>query len=148
LRGEEGANQPGPLPEDFVRDKHTNLRALEILSARCLEESCRLGIAKLTDKQEKGSLRKGAFYLARIIYVWHSSALADLVAAASNAPPSVEVSSKLVEALNKIGKDFFEPARKLFARALKEYIAKEGGNEDAALKNSKFAEQVDELAKP
>jgi hypothetical protein len=30
---------------------------------------------------------------------------------------------------------------------LKEYLEKEGGNEDAALKNSEFAKQVDTLAK-
>lgn len=35
----------------------------------------------------------------------------------------------------------------MFRQALQDYLAKEGGNEDAALKNSAFAKQVDTLAK-
>ena len=50
-----------------------NLRALKILAARVVEEECRKSIGSIEDKRERGSLRKGAYYLARIIYLKHSS---------------------------------------------------------------------------
>jgi hypothetical protein len=146
LRGEDGEAQPGPLADGFEPGEDANLRALQILAARRLEESCRLGIAAIQDKKERGSLRKGAYYLARIIYVKHKSEIDGLVTAASSLDRKAEVARKLIDALDKIGKNSFDDARKIFHQALVTYLNDEGTNEDAALKNTKFADNVDEAA--
>ena len=148
LRGEEGDAQPGPLPDGFVPNESTNVRALQILAARCLEESCRSGIAGIQDKRERGSLRKGAYYLARIVYLRQQSQIEDLVAKASPEGRKADVARELIGAVTKVGGVTFDEARNLFKHALKDYLASMGGNEDAALKNSEFARRVDKCAKP
>ena len=148
LRGEEGETLLGPLPDGFVLNDDTNHRALQILAARRLEESCRSGIAEIHDKKERGSLRKGAFYLARIIYLKKQIKIDHLVANASPQTRKADVVRKLIDSLATIGKDSFDDARKVFKQGLDNYLKLEGGNEDAALKNTKFANQIDELAKP
>lgn len=147
LRHEDGEDSAGPLPDGFEPDESSNLRALQILAARCLEQSCRLGIAAIQDKQKRGSLRKGAFYLARIVYLKQQIEIDELIATASAEDRRADTARKLVEALNKIGTKSFDVARNTFNKALDSYVEKEGGNEDAALKNTKFAALVDELAK-
>lgn len=147
LRGEDDETQPGPLPDGFVPDQNANLRALQILTARCLEESCRAGISAILDKKQRGSLRKGAFYLGRIVYRKRQSKIDDLIAKASSQDRKANVARKLIKELTTIGETSFDDARQTFNTALRKYVKDEGGNEDAALKNTKFAEQVNELAK-
>jgi len=146
LSGEDGEDSAGPLPDGFEPNEESNLRALQILTARCLEQSCRLGIAAIQDKQKRGSLRKGAFYLGRIVYLKQQSEIDDLIAKASAQDRRADLARKLIDALNKIGEKSFDDARITFSQALDEYLKEEGGNEDAALKNTKFAQRVDILA--
>ena len=70
----------------------------------------------------------------------------DLIAEASSRERKADVARKLIEAVTKKGKERFDDARTTFKQALSDYLATEGGNEDAALKNSKFAERVDRSA--
>jgi AIPR protein len=147
LRGEEGETQLGQLPDGFEPNENSNLRALQILVARCLEESCRSGIGAMQNKHEKGSLRKGAFYLARIVYKRQQSYFDGLVTESSSQQRKPDIARKLIDAVNEKGKESFEDARDTFNQSLNDYVLKEGGNEDAALKNSKFAEKVDDSAK-
>ncbi|MBM4031583.1 MAG: AIPR family protein [Planctomycetes bacterium] len=146
LRGAEGESQPGPLPDGFVPDEYTNLRALQILAARCLEECCRRGIASIQDKRERGSLRKGAYYLARIVYLRQRGRIDGILAGASKAERKADLARHLMGEVTKIGEQAFGEARNLFKGALKDYLASLGGNEDAALKNSEFARRVEECA--
>ncbi|MGD0093601.1 MAG: AIPR family protein [Planctomycetota bacterium] len=151
LRGEEGERDPGQLPEGFEPDQSSNLRALQILAARVLEEVCRKGIAETTAKKEKGSLRKGTYYLARIVYKTAQEEIEKLCKDAARderdeRTPSV--AKELVEAVKKVGERLFPEARDTFSKAIKSYVRRVGGNEDAALKNSEFADQVDDRAIP
>lgn len=148
LRTEDGEESAGPLPDDFKPIESSNLRALQILAARCLEQSCRLGIAAIQDKQKRGSLRKGAFYLGRIVYLKHKGEIDSLIAKASAQDRRADIARQLIEALNTIGEKSFDDARITFNKALEDYVKKEGGNEDAALKNTRFATLVDERANP
>jgi predicted transcriptional regulator len=147
LRGPDGDAQPGALPDGFTPAEPANCRALQILAARALEEGCRAGSAAIVDKKERGSLRKGAYYLARILYLQHQTRIEDLILKASPSERKAEVARKLVDAISTIAEASQEDARKVFRQALQDYLAKEGGNEDAALKNSMFAKQVDTLAR-
>ena len=113
-----------------------------------MEESCRSGIASIGDKQERGSLRKGAYYLARSIYLKQRTQIDALIGKASSLDRKAEVSRKLVDAVSAVAKASQEDARRIFRQALQKYLAAEGGYEDAALKNSEFACQLDEMAQP
>ena len=146
LKGDEVGVQPGPLPDGFVPTEKANLRALQILAARVLEEACRASIGSILDKQVRGSLRKGAYYLARIIYLKKKSEIDPILAAAATQERRADVSRNVLDSVSAIAKSSVESSRKVFAQALKDYLAKEGGNEDAALKNSAFAKSVDEYA--
>jgi hypothetical protein len=144
-----GANEKPyqPLPDGFIPDIKSNARALQILAARCLEQSCRSSVANLTDKREKGSLRKGAYYLARIVYIQHMAPIDELLHAVSEEERSAKVARKVIKGVTDVADGAFDNARNLFVAALTEYLAKYGGNEDAALKNSAFAESVDSAAR-
>ena len=151
LRGEEAGSQPGPLPDGFNPNEEAilekaNLRALQVLAARVVEEECRKSIGSIEDKRERGSLRKGAYYLARIIYLKKKSEIDPILAEAATQERKAAVASKVLDSVSTIAKASVDISRKVFAQALKDYLAKEGGNEDAALKNSAFAKLVDEYA--
>jgi hypothetical protein len=146
LRGPEGENEPGQLSDGFMPGENANARALQILVARCLEEVCRKGVASIQDKRERGSLRKGAYYLARIIYLSQKEAIDKLISSASAQERKANVAHKLIAKVNELAGRTFDAARKVFVKALGDYLAENGGNEDAALKNSKFSESVDAAA--
>jgi len=58
------------------------------------------------------------------------------------------VSEGLINAITEIGKTTFGAARTIFEEALADYLKSQGGNEDAALKNTRFAVEVDKRAMP
>lgn len=147
LRGPDGEDQPGPLPDGFTPDGSANRKALEILAARVLEETCRLKIRKIEDKQKRGSLRKGAYYLARIIFRMNENAIEGLIDDAGKQARSGIVAEKLTASITKIAEKSFDSACRVFDQALSKYLKDAGGNEDAALKNSAFARNVDDSAK-
>lgn len=146
LRGEEGDTEPGPLPDGFVpgeTDQKANHRALQILAARCLEERCRTGIMNVSDKTERGSLRKGAYYLARIVYLNRCRQIDEWITTASSKERKADIARKLIDDLNRTSDTAFDEAKADFNRELKEYLAENGTNEDAALKNSEFAKRFE-----
>jgi hypothetical protein len=143
LRGSEGEAQPGPLPDGFEPVEPANARALEILAARCIENACRSQIAKVP-KEQRGPLKKGAYYLARIILRQHEAKVRDVVAKHRDEERKPDVAKKVIAAVTTFGTEGFSAARAVFEAALKEYLGKEGGNEDAALKNTSFATLVDD----
>lgn len=147
LRGPEGDAQPGPLPDGFEPNKTANVRALEILTARCIEELCRSQIARVA-RGERGPLKKGAYYLARIIFKQHEEKVRGLVAKHKDDERSPDVAKTVITATTTLGEEGFSAARVVFEAALKEYLAREGGNEDAALKNTAFATLVDARSAP
>ncbi len=147
LRGESGKLEPGQLPDNFQPDETSNRRALEILVARILEEVCRNGIVAITDKRERGSLRKGAYYLARIVYLQRESDIRVALESAVAQSRGAAATKVLIEEIRSIGVASFTNARQIFEKTLTEYVDVEGGNEDAALKNSDFAKRIDNAAK-
>jgi hypothetical protein len=146
--GPDGEMQPGALPDGFTPSEPASQRALQILVARCLEEGCRTGIAAIQDKRERGSLRKGAYYLARIIYQKQRNKIDGVITKASPKERKADIARKAIEVMSGIVKTCFDDARETFEKAMQDYLAEEGGNEDAALKNSDSAQRVDKLAKP
>ncbi len=147
LTGAEGEEQPGPLPEGFAPNADSQERVLEILSARCLEEESRRLVNKVADKAEKGHLRKGAYYLARIIYLLKRLDIARAISEMKAEEPRSESAKRLMSIVQEHARASFESAKNVFLTTLQSYLATDAGNEDAALKNSKFARAVDEAAR-
>jgi hypothetical protein len=87
------------------------------------------------------------FYLARVIYLKEQGYIDDLISKASALKRKPEVARNLIDAVIKKSNETFDDSRNTFNRALLEYLEAEGGNEDAALKNTKFAKKVDASAK-
>jgi len=143
LREPDAESPASPLPEGFEPGAAANVRALDILAARCIEEACRVNIAKVP-KQDRGPLKKGAYYLARIIFLQNKAQVLDVVAKLKGQERKPCVSKEVIESVSMIGNKGFIAARGVFEAAITEYLAKEGGNEDAALKNTAFASLVDE----
>ncbi len=153
LRGATGEAEPGPLPDGFDVDdpanrETANLRAMQILAARVLEEECRASIAAIQDKRKRGSLRKGAYYLSRIIYRQQQNKIDEVLAEVAHQERKVEISREVITSITDIAKRVMDHSQEIFNQAVQDYLQKEGGNEDAALKNSAFAQLVDERAKP
>lgn len=147
LRGAEGEEEVGALPDDFEPGEPANRRALQILAAFYLVEGCRTSIKAIKDKQQRGSLRKGGFYLARISYLQRKDHIDNMIVQWSTSERKPEIAEKLQQAMSSVVKDAFNGSRTIFLRTLEAYLKQEGTNEDAALKNRKFAHQVDENAK-
>ncbi len=143
LRGDDGEESNSTLPEDFTPGADARRRALQIFVARCLEEGCRRGIACIEDKRNRGSLRKGAYYLAHIIYLKQKAMIDELINEASVKPPRAKVSRGLSLTADEIVGQSFNDACIIFQEVLANYLREVGGNEDAALKNSAFARKVE-----
>lgn len=148
LRGPEGDTEPGPLPDGFTPGQDANRRALQILAARCLEGGCRDGIAAIRDKREKGALRKGAYYLARIVFNKHETEIQETLADVSAQARNAAAAEKVIETVRQYVSESFGEACTVFRRAMADYLTRVGSNEDSALKNSEFAKLVDAASAP
>jgi hypothetical protein len=91
-------------------------------------------------------LRKGAFYLARIIYLKKQEEIDNQIEKTSGQERKADIARKLIDSISEIVPETFNDAIEVFSKALEDYLKKEGGNEDAALKNSAFATKVDNYA--
>ena len=143
LRDPGDESTPGLLPDTFEPGEGASARALEMLAARGLEVVCRNEIANVP-KEERGQLRKGAYYLARIIFKRHEQQVHDLVEALKAQPRKPDVAKQMIETMTAVAHEAFPEARNAFETALHDYLDSKGGNEDAALKNTAFAALVDE----
>jgi hypothetical protein len=146
LRGDSGDDSPGALPDGFQPGEPANRRALQILAARRLEEDCRSGIGNIEAKEVRGSLRKGAYYLARVIYLKHKREISELILKAATQDRKADVARKFIKEISNFVAASFDDARNLFQQVLKDYLVQKGGNEDAALKNTEFAKRMDQFA--
>lgn len=146
LRGENGDTEPGPLDDGFEATPKSNVRALQILAARVIELACRDGVGKSGNKNEKGSLRKGAYYLARIVYKRNAEKIDEIVQSSAQESRSKKVSLNLVKKVREIALGSYDQAQDIWLKALKNYLRTAGGNEDSALKNTKFMETVDKAS--
>jgi len=104
----------------------------------------RAASASLGYKQERGPLKKGAFYLARIAYNQHKDEIQTVIAKLKDIERKPSVAKKLIDVASNLGLKGFDRARPVFEETIKDYLIKDGGNEDAALKNTEFARLIDE----
>lgn len=146
LLGEKDDSDLGRLPNDFIPDKNSNRRALEILAARSLVTAFRDRIDDIDDKQKRGSLRKGTYYLARIAYLKKKDDIHRQVEISANQRKKSDQALEVIKIANAAGSGTFDEACSIFLKTLKKYLKDNGGNEDAALKNTAFANAIDGAA--
>lgn len=103
-------------------------------------------VNRVGDGRKRFPKIKGEYYLARIIYLKQRSKIDPILSDAASRDRKAAVSRKVIDSVAPIAKASLDSSRKVFVQALKDYLSKEGGNEDAALKNSAFATLVDEYA--
>ena len=137
-------------PEDAAKriDESTELdqpgrrRCLEMLFAWMVREECRNRIAAISDKREKGALRKATYFLGWLIKLAAEEKLATLVAKSQIENPSPTIS----EAFRKLAQQScgasFDKAVSHFKKSVRLFIQSNGGNEDATLKNTGFVKAL------
>ena len=118
-------------------------RAMEMLAACAIETVCRKAIAETPDRKRRGSLRKAAYFMSRLIYLRGKKDIDGQLATAVGAEPNPKDARKLYAEVGKVAVRLFPTAVKRFDEGMKAYIAKSGGDEDAALKNTAFAESLE-----
>lgn len=131
------------ITESFIPGKPAKTRALQMFTSWAMREACKTRIAVAKDKSKKGALRKGTYFIARLVYLSGQDFINQLVARHSEqdvSPESIKVISEQIE--EKL-KRYYAPAEKHFLQARKEFIEKNGGNEDSALKNMAFVNYLE-----
>jgi hypothetical protein len=136
-----GDDQPETTRYRAETVKH---RAIQMLAAAQIEAAMRNLIADSEgDRKRKGSLRKAAYFLARAVYLQNRAdidgEIKSLDGAAFNQPSAQEFSRKIIK---RVGQSFADVV-KIFDQTMQTYLDAEGGDEDAALKNTKFATAVE-----
>jgi hypothetical protein len=112
---------------------------MEMLAAHKIELVSRQAIAATPDKRRRGSLRKAAYFLSRLIYCEGKREIDAQIAKASIEEANPKDARILNEEVGKVAIRLYPSAVKRFDEGMKAYIANSGGDEDAALKNTEFA---------
>jgi hypothetical protein len=132
------------ITEVFVPEKPARTRALQMFTAWAMRETCKTRIAAAKDKSKKGALRKGTYFIARLVYLSRQDFIDDLIsrhAEQEASPDAIKIIREQIE--EKLGR-FYGPAEEHFFKSRKEFIEKNGGNEDSALKNMAFVKELEQ----
>jgi hypothetical protein len=140
-----GDDQPEATRYPAETIKH---RAVQMLAAAQIEGALREMIAESEgDRKRRGALRKAAYFLARAVYLQNraeiEAEIKNLNGVTFNQPSAQEFSQKI----KKLVGQSYTGVVKIFDQAMKAYVDSEGGDEDAALKNTKFAKALEKAVK-
>ena len=134
----------GAITEAFVPEKPARTRALQMFTAWAMRESCKTRIAAAKDKSKKGALWKGTYFIARLVYLSRQEFIDDLVSRHAEQEASPEATRIIRDQIEeKLGR-YYGPAEEHFFKIRKEFIEKNGGNEDSALKNMAFVKELEQ----
>ncbi len=132
------------IDKDFSPDSTARSRALEIFTAWAIREACKERISAAKDKTIKGSLRKGTYFIAWLIYVADCSILGERITNQAEKDPSPDSIRDLMKLLGKSVEKHYSAAVEHFTSNRSNFIEQKGGNEDSALKNTAFAKLLKE----
>ncbi len=147
-RGEEyerifswGEEQPDETP---LKAESVHERAVQILVASKLESVVRglIAVDGKADKKRRGALRKAAFFIARGLYLRQRSDFNTLLDEA-NAEASAAKLQIIISKIEPLANKQFPVVVKAFDKAIEAHIKSNGGDTDAALKNTKFAKDFE-----
>jgi hypothetical protein len=132
------------IDRDFSPDSNARTRALEIFTAWAIREACKERIAAARDKDLKGALRKGTYFLAWLIFVADSDLLRNKIIERAEKEPSPDAIRELMTHLGKSVSKYYSKAVDHFISKRAQFIQEKGGNEDSALKNTAFMKLLKE----
>lgn len=135
---EDVEEQAKAIGSGYVADVAARVRALEIFTAWAIREACKDKVAVAKDKNAKGALRKGTYFISWLIFRAGVDRLRDEVRRQAEHEPSPAVASYLVATVDKLIERYYTKAVEHFGSVRREFIEKNGGNEDSALKNTSF----------
>lgn len=126
------------ISNGFVADVAARTRALEIFTAWAVREACKDKIAAAKDKNTKGALRKGTYFISWLIYLAELDRLEEEIARQAAHDPSPASFGSLLKVVGKLVTKYYSTAADHFGTMRKRFIEENGGNEDSALKNTAF----------
>ena len=132
------------IGKGYVADFAARIRALEIFTAWAIREACKRKIATAKDKNVKGALRKGTYFISWLIFQAEAERLNEEIKRQAEQEPSPSSVSALVREVSKSVERYYNEAVEHFGITRKKFIEQHGGNEDSALKNTAFVKSLGE----
>lgn len=126
----------------FVADVPARTRALQIFTAWALREACKERIASAKDKSAKGALRKGTYFISWLIFNAEPDRLQDEIDRQAVHDPSPGSIGALLKEVGKLVERHYGTAANHFGNMRKQFVEKNGGNEDSSLKNTAFVRSL------
>ena len=140
-----GDDQPEATryPADTI--KH---RAVQMLAATQIEGAMREMIADSEgDRKRRGGLRKAAYFLARAVYLQNRAEIEAEIKNLNGATLSQPSAQEFSQKIKKLVGQSYTGVVKIFDQTMQAYLRAEGSDEDAALKNTKFAKALEKAVK-
>ena len=133
------------IGKEFNAAENARIRALEIFTAWAIREACKARIAAAKDKNMKGALRKGTYFIAWLIFIAEQAkSLKSSIVSQAGKEASPHPIHDLVKQVEVAVQRFYGRAVDHFISKRTEFIEKNGGNEDSALKNTAFVRLLSE----
>jgi hypothetical protein len=135
----------GDQPESSrYRAENVRERAVQMLVATQIEQAVRQKIADSTsDRQRRGALRKAAYFLVRVVYLMNREGIDNKIIKAKGEPSNQQATQTFATEIRQIVDRSYIESVKHFDQTMKAYLAEEGSDDDAALKNTKFAVKLE-----
>lgn len=130
------------LGDDVSSNSCAKRRALEIFTAWQLREICKARNTVTKDKRLKGELRRGAYFLAWLIFQANSIAIKLRIDELAEKEPSPDLIGDLIKLLELSSENHYSVAVEHFSQIRKKYIEEKDTNEDSALKNTDFTKML------
>lgn len=120
-------------------------RATQMLVATRLENSIRQQIADTTrdNIKQRGALRKAAYFLARGVYLLNKKTIDDDLRKTIAEEVSQQKMEALADRMKSLAMSSFNKLVLVFEQSVKIYTTRHGADADAALKNTKFAQEFE-----
>ncbi|MCX6865961.1 MAG: AIPR family protein [Verrucomicrobia bacterium] len=132
------------IGKEFTPGSTARTRALQIFTAWAIREACKGKIAASKNKNIKGALRKGTYFVAWLIFIAEAGVLTDHITKQAENDPSPNSIRDLMTLLGKSVERYYAAASNHFTAKRAEFIENHGGNEDSALKNTAFTKFLTE----
>lgn len=130
------------IAENSSEGSHARKRALQFFTAWYLRESCKARIAAAQEKSKKGSLRKGNYFISWLCYLANKNFFEDLISQQSVGEPNPDAIKLIRIQIKTKLSTTYDRAEKHYFKIRKDFIKKNGGDEDSAHKNTSFVDAL------
>ncbi len=136
-----GDDQPESTRYPAETVKH---RAIQILAAAQIEQAMREMIAaSKADRRRQGALRKATYFLARASYLQNRAVIEAEMKSHYDTAFNQQSAQEFSERIRRLVGQSRAGVVRILDQAMHAYLRTEGGDEDAALKNTQFAKTLE-----